>query len=114
MARNIKQIRFYQDGSSKNSPNDANLKNKIITGTVFDNYNPIKQLGIQTLPGTKFYVNNAPDPVIVGKTGIFELDIDEETSITKLTFNQSSIQTINDNPSAYLIVDLIWGVGEES
>lgn len=114
MANNIKQIRFYQNGSSKNSPNDANLKNKIENGELFRAYSPIKQLGIQTIPGTKFYVNDAPDPVIVGKTGIFELDIDEETSITRLSFNQASMDTINDNPSAYLIIDLIWGIGEES
>ena len=82
---------------------------KLKSGSVFSNYLPILQLGIQTIPGVKFYVNNSETPVIVGATGIYELDVDGLTEITNLTFDTTAINLIKSNPStAYLIVDIIY------
>jgi hypothetical protein len=36
---------------------------------------PIVQLGIQSVPGTKFYLNGSNNPIIIGNTGIYELDL---------------------------------------
>ena len=49
MAKRIKQVRYYEDGSSKNS--DANIKyQQLVSGSAFTAYTPITQLGIQALP----------------------------------------------------------------
>ena len=58
MANAIKQFRFYGDENvGKNQPQNATL-DSYHTGSVFAAYFPILQLGIQTLPGTIFYLNN--------------------------------------------------------
>ena len=58
MAKQIYQVRYYGDSHAKNQP--AGLTGmKLKSGSVFSNYLPILQLGIQTIPGVKFYVNNS-------------------------------------------------------
>ena len=45
-------------------------------------YSPIIHLGIQTLPGTKIYLNGFYDaPIIIGATGIYELDLEGTTGL---------------------------------
>ena len=75
MAKQIMQFRYYAEGNSKNQPRTIN-KAKLSSGSVFSNYFPITQLGIQALPGTKFYLNNSTTPIIIGSTGIYELDLE--------------------------------------
>lgn len=112
MANVVKQFRFYSDSdSSKNQPIGA-LKSAFINGTVFENFFPILQLGVQALPGTKFYLNNAVDPIIIGRTGIYELDLDGETEISNMRFDATSMNNISANMNAYLIVDVIFDNGE--
>ena len=69
---------------------------------------PILQLGIQALPGTKFYLNGSNNPIIIGNTGIYELDLQGLTEISSLSFEANSISLINGNANAYLIVDMIY------
>jgi len=107
MAKQVTQLRYYDDTTGKNEPSSATGVN-FINGAVFSNWYPIVQLGVQTLPGTKFYLNEATiDPVIVGQTGIYELDLSDGIVISSLRFDQVSIDTIKDNPDAYLIVDIL-------
>lgn len=114
MANVVKQFRFYSNAdTNKNQPKDIDSAG-YISGSVFKNYFPILQLGIQSLPGTMFYLNNAADPIIIGKTGIYELDLEEETEISDMRFDANSINAINNNYNAYLIVDIIYDSGEES
>lgn len=72
----------------------------------------ITQLGIQTLPGIKFYLNDGVDPIIVGSTGIYELDLEGLSEITALSFDKDSIKRIDDNDNGYLIVDAIYSAEE--
>lgn len=111
MANTVKQFRYYNEDTAKNQPAVSGVK--FITGEVFQSYFPIFQLGVQALPGTKFYLNDAASPIIIGQTGIYELDLQEETEISNMKFEKSSIDTIAANPSAYLIVDIIYE-GKES
>lgn len=112
MANVVKQFRFYSDeDSSKNQPTGT-LKSAFVSGTVFENFFPILQLGVQALPGTKFYLNNAVDPIIIGRTGIYELDLDGETEISSMRFDVTSMNNISNNMNAYLIVDIIFDNGE--
>jgi hypothetical protein len=112
MAKQIMQFRYYAegiDGKGKNYPQNIS-KAKLSSGSIFSNYLPITQLGIQALPGTKFYLNNGTTPIIIGSTGIYELDLEGLSEITNLSFDASSVESISRNNNAYLIVDVICGV----
>ena len=114
MARVVKQYRFYDSESvDKNQPATI-TKEQLVNGKVFDNPScyPILQLGIQALPGTKFYLNSSIDPVIIGFTGIYELDLENQAEIVKLTFNEKSIQAIDNNANGYLIIDVLYEDGK--
>lgn len=106
MAKKIKQFRFYSDGNEKNYPSGITYR-KLISGSAFSDYIPIIQLGIQALPGTKFYLNGSANPVIIGSTGIYELNIQGLTEINALQFDPASISLINNNDNAFLIIDII-------
>lgn len=110
MARKVQQIRYYGDGemNGKNQPHGL-TGNRLRSGSAFSSYTPIKQIGIQTMPGVKFYLNNSTDPIIVGSTGIYELNVENLTEITALSFDTVSINMINQTPSlSYIIVDILY------
>ena len=102
MAKKVKQFHYY--GNELNQDTIDRLNN----GSIFSGYTPILQLGIQTLPGVKVYLNNAEIPVIVGVTGIYELDLEDKAEITSMRFNESSLTMIEGNTSAYLMVDILY------
>lgn len=110
MARRVQQIRFYGDNSNKSLNQPSTLTGtQMRSGSAFRNYTPMVQLGIQTMPGVKFYLNNAVDPIIVGNTGIYELSVENMTEITALSFDTTAINMINESPStAYIIVDILY------
>lgn len=108
MAKYVNQIRYYGNGNSKNSSSEVNLRS-LQYGTVFHNHLPIIQLGVQTLPGMKIYINNHTNPVVVGQTGIYELNVDGISHIMDLKFDGTTLNIINSEQSnAYLIVDYIY------
>lgn len=110
MAKRVMQFRYYGDKdevASKNYP--KNIKaNALINGSAFNKYLPIYNLGIQTLPGTQFYVNGGNNSIIVGSTGIYELDLEGLSEITALKFSKESITTIAGADGAYIIIDIIY------
>ena len=106
MSRKIKQYRYYGEGNNKNQPSEIS-KETLVSGKVFKNF-PILQLGIQTLPGTKFYLNKSVEPIIIGFTGIYELNLENQAEITYINFEQTSIENISINPNGYLIVDILY------
>ena len=110
MAKQIKQFRFYNQKSSKNYPSNITMAN-LASGSIFSSYVPIIQLGIQTLPGIKFYLNNANDPIIIGNTGIYELTLEGLSEITALEFDRADLNSINNNINGYLIVDIMYEDG---
>lgn len=113
MGKYIRQLRYYKDGDSRNQPANEDegyiSLNQLINPIFFSKYMPIVQLGIQTLPGTKFYLNDNTRnyPIIIGYTGIYELNLDGITEINSLCFDDVSINTINETPDAYLIIDMV-------
>lgn len=116
MAKIVKQYRFYNNSSqsSKNYPQGMTAV-KIKSGSIFfsdTQLGTITQLGIQTLPGTKFFLNGGVDPIIIGSTGIYELDLEGAAEIDMLSFDSDSIDRINNTDSAYLIVDAVYNVEE--
>ena len=91
---------------------DKNIK-PWVNGEVFGKYTPIIQLGIQTLPGVKFYVNGNDNPITIGVTGIYEIDASCGVSITSLRFDPISLALIEESPSTKLLVDIIYEEEEE-
>lgn len=115
MAKKIKQFRWYGGDNGSSSHTDvANLtKESIIDGTAFKDYMPISQLGVQAPPGTDFYLNGSVRPIIVGVSGIYDLDIKNGARITSLKFSKQSLERINKNPRSYLIIDILYGEEEK-
>ena len=107
MKKRIQQFRYYGEGYADNNV----FKDNLISGSAFPD--SIVALGIQTYPGIKFYLNGSEDPVVIGSSGIFEIDIRDNCEITLLSFDESSINFIEDRSnSAYLIIDVISNVEE--
>ena len=105
MSKRIEQARYYQQRDERNQPSNATM-NKFISGSVFKY--PITQLGIQSLPGVKFYLNHSTTPIVLGYTGIYDLELDGITEINHLAFAAESMNLINTNAQSFLIVDYIY------
>lgn len=123
MAKDIFQFRYYNDNNPLNWPIGATFEDwsasttaspsaKAFTdfsgeGEKIPTKSSIIQLGIQTIPGTKFYLNGSKYPITVGVTGIYEISLEDNITIESLVFNRISMERIKDNDGAYLIVDML-------
>lgn len=106
--RKIEQARYYSyNDTERNQPKDVTMMN-FVSGAVFKNKYPIIQLGIQTMPGVKFYINNSVEPIIIGSSGVYDIELDGIAEINQLSFDAESMNTIRNNPGNYLIVDYIY------
>ena len=111
MAKKVMQFRYYGDSDNRNYPQVEGIESakdaaNWISGDVFKSYYPIIQLGVQGLPGTSFRLNDSIASIIIGSTGIYELDVEGYTDIRKISFDSQSLNAIK-NAGAYLIVDVI-------
>ena len=111
MGKYLKQFRYYGTGSPFNHPNSIS-KTNLESGSIFfnqSNLSSIASLGIQAIPGSKFYLNDSVDPIIIGHSGIFELSSTNKYEVTSLRFDPTSIDLIDSiSNTAYLIVDVIY------
>lgn len=83
-------------------------KASLVSGSIFNSITPIIKLGIQAIPGTRFRVNSNKDWIIIGMTGIYELDLSASSAtIMKLQFDETSLDIIDKNENAYLIIDIM-------
>lgn len=110
--RKVEQVRFYTQDDKRNQPVGIKM-NRLVSGSIFSGKYPIVQLGIQTLPGVKFYLNNSTSPIIIGYTGIYDIELNGLTEINHLCFDAESMNLINANRDSYLIVDFIYEAQEE-
>ena len=109
MASHIKQFRFYNDTNINNAPAVDDYR-FYCDDTSFRNFAPIYQFGIQTLPGTKVYLNQSTTPILIGATGVYELDLDGTTAIlNSIRIDKDSMETINNLPNGYLFIDIVYG-----
>lgn len=108
----IYQFRFYAEGNPNNNPTWS--WRKYCLADTFKSYSPIISLGIQTLPGTKIYLNNSIQPIIIGNSGIFELDVrNTSASISNIRIDQESMETIKNMTNGYIIIDIVYEEQEE-
>ena len=118
MAKRVKQFRFYGLNNEDNFPN-TNFSGKpigyndYVTGSIFREVYPISQLGIQGLPGTKFYLNENINPIYIGMSGYYDLEIKHGIRVYRLGFDETSLQNINNTGNTGLIVDIIYGEEDE-
>lgn len=109
MTRLIKQFRYYGlvngNDNPKNYPEDTTYA-ALAAGNIFKNYNPVIQLGIQAPPGTKFYINNGMTPVMIGKTGIYELDLEGLGSIASIKFDRNSLNATSEQTP--IMIDIVY------
>jgi hypothetical protein len=77
-------------------------------GAIFSDYMPAVQIGIQTIPGVKFNLNNSYSPITIGLTGIYELNVDNFTEITSIQFEKESLDMIDNEEETYLFIDIIY------
>ena len=126
MANKVKQFRYYTEPIAashitRNYPQYITVDGEsvllnashFVSGEVFKTYTPMVQLGVQSLPGTEIYINGSEDPIIIGLTGLYELDLKAGTTITSLRFGSSSMNNIKNNENAFLIVDCIYQEQQE-
>lgn len=108
--KKIKQFRFYGPNHSLNYPAGLS-KGDLVTSTFFNDYTPITQIGIQSLPGVKFYLNNEIDkqnPIILGYSGVYELNLEGIAEINTLCFDEASLSKIKPEYGGRLIIDIVY------
>ncbi len=109
MARLVKQFRYYGSDSDKNYPGDVTSYAALAAGNIFKSYNPVTQLGIQAEPGVKFYVNYGADPIMIGDTGIFELDLEGLGTISSIRFDRNDLEAVQE--AGPILIDIIYEGG---
>ena len=100
MPYNFKQI------TELTKAGDAERYSASLTGLT-----PIKQIGIQAFPGAIFYLNDSNFPIVIGKSGIYELEAVNGMEINSIAMDASSYDKINKNSSLSLIIDILGGNG---
>lgn len=114
MQKKIIQFRYYDNNNSNNYPASADSATKFITGQLFTSYMPGIHLGVQTIPGTKLYLNdNYTNPVIIGATGIYELSLEGTSGLLQnIKVDATSMDIIKNTRGAYIIMDLVYETEE--
>lgn len=99
----VKQFRYYAD-SDRQAYKDWP---ESLHDNLFHSLNgDVIKLGIQAPPGTYFYLNcyeNKGNEIVVGASGIYELDVDGFAVLKSLIMNPESLQ-----PGQAIIVDVIY------
>lgn len=112
--KQIKQFRYYNaiDKNNDNYPQYGNYYGKLVHGNIFEHLGPISHIGIQGVPGTKFYLNGASFPITIGFTGIYELDLDGQGYIYSIRFDKNTLETYYTEDSATrLLIDIVYEGG---
>ena len=114
MAKQIKQIRWFGDQDSRNYPSTIDA-NDLTDHDYFEQFSPILQLSIHTLPGVKVYFNDQEDnPIYVGHSGVYQLDLQDTSAVLwGMHFDTEDLADIT-NTNVGLIIDIMYNnVAEE-
>lgn len=108
--KRMMQFRYHGPGNSNNYPSGS-LAERDWANNLFYNYGAVSHLGIQGEPGVVFYLNGGNDPITIGNTGIYEIDLEGVGRITSLRFDSKVLnETYNNSASINhrLIVDIVY------
>ena len=75
------------------------------------NYGSVSHLGIQGEPGVIFYLNHGTDPISIGTTGIYELNLEGIGYISALKFDMDVLEDKYDEQESLtnrVLVDIIY------
>lgn len=107
-AINFYQITWGGDYNTVNVPADI-TREQLVNGTAFEPFYPITRLGIQAVPGTRFFINNDVYPLMIGPSGIWEIDASAGTLIRSLQLDNSSIDlNITAQSVPAIIIDMMY------
>ena len=110
--KQIKQFVYYGLNDSRNTPQGSEFSNPWIYN-LFSQYRQISHLGIQGEPGVLFCINGSKDEdaIMMGNTGIYEIDLDGVGYISSLRFLEGELKRFYPEGSSgerRLIVDFIY------
>lgn len=108
--KKVTQFRYYGFKNTKNYPKTLSHSD-LRSGYIFKNLGLILHLGIQAMPGTQFYLNDGDYPIMVGSTGIYELDLEGMSSIFSIKFTENSLNKIDASEDGLIIDVLYEGAG---
>ena len=110
--KKIMQLRYFGEEKSTNLPNDE----KNWQFNLLSKYGNVSHLGIQGEPGIVFYLNEGHNPIQLGNTGIYEINLEGLGYITKLYFDMDILHEVypkdNMNEKHVLIVDFVYNGAE--
>ena len=107
------QFRYYGKDHVSNYPQMNLYYEHLLRGTILRNYGKVSKLGIQARPGTTFYLNSSQNPIVVGATGIYELDFENVGRISAIRFAADSLK-LNEVNNERIFIDIIYeGSGVE-
>lgn len=109
--RKIMQFRYEGYENENNYPEYSDY-NSVLKNNLLKDFPSVSHLGIQGPQGLRFYLNGGENPITIGKTGIYELDLDGIGRINKLCFNETDISSYFGQESTNrLLVDIIYEGG---
>lgn len=109
--KQIMQFRFEGFENENNYPQFSDYNGKLIYGNIFSDYRLVSQLGIQGPPGLRFYLNGGTNPITIGKTGIYELDLEHIGRIFAIRFNESDLRNLVEKTNSRLLIDIVYDGG---
>ena len=115
--KKIMQFRFEGFQNKNNYPDFSDYNAVLTQGNIFKDYSSVSKMGIQGPVGLKFHLNRGDFPITIGKTGIYEIDLEGIGRINSIQFDPADISTFfpNDNQTNRLLIDIIYdgGVNEQ-
>ena len=113
--KRIAQFRFEGFNNPNNYPSFSDYNSVLTTGNIFHDYRLISKLGIQAPVGMRFYLNNSDSPITIGKTGIYELDLENIGRIYSIKFNDADVSKYfpTNNTTNRLLIDIVFDGGTE-
>lgn len=102
----IRQFRYYGDNDSRNYPEGLSM-DQLVYNNIFGGLSSITQLGIQGRPGTMMFLNGQEYPIVIGETGIFEIDLQNYGQIFSIRFTGDSLDDYQEHDDR-LLIDIIY------
>lgn len=102
----IKQFRYYGEGDSRNYPTNLS-REELVYQNIFNGHGSITQLGIQGQPNTTVFLNGQDFPIVLGETGIYEIDLQNYGYINSIRFTEESLARYTGAQDR-LLIDIIY------
>ena len=108
--KRIMQFRYRGENHADNFPKYDYYTDKLSLGNIFQDYGFVSKLGIQGPVGLKFYLNFSPNPITIGETGIYELDLEGIGRISAIQFNRTDLENFyTHNPlNDKILIDIVY------